>query len=248
MTSRWITRTPNPTAPHRIYFFPHAGGSAAEYLHWGKALQETDVCVVQLPGRGPRLGEAPVTDIRTLVAELLAGEEFATPYAFFGHSFGALLAYELACALRDAGRPLPRKLVLSSASAPHVPRRYFGARELDDDELLAAVQARHGGIPEEVLAYADMREMIAAALRADYTVLEDYTWPGHAPLPVPFAVLAGEDEELARGGALGAWGEYTTAGAVPVRTFPGGHFYLRGDGAPAVRRAVAELLRADVHS
>ncbi|RLU85857.1 thioesterase [Streptomyces griseocarneus] len=241
MTSRWIARGPARPGAHRLYFFPHAGGSAGEYLYWAKPVERAAPHAVQLPGRGTRIGEAPVHDLGKLVAELAGTGEFTGEYSFFGHSFGSLLAYELTCALRDAGLPLPRRLVVSSAPAPHIRRTFLGVEGMDDDELLAAVQARHGGIPEEVLAYPEMRTLIAVSLRADYTALETYSWPGHAPLPVPVTVLAGADEELARGDGPAAWSEHTTAGAVDVRTFPGGHFYLRGDGAPAVREVLGSL-------
>ncbi|MBB5120455.1 hypothetical protein AF335_11035 [Streptomyces eurocidicus] len=241
VTSGWIVGGA-VEAPLRLYCFPHAGGSAAEYLRWGRRIPGAEVYAIQPPGRATRFAEPAVTSMEGLVGALL-DEEFTGPYAFFGHSMGSLVAYEVTCALRDAGRPLPERLIVSSGPAPDTPRKRSGMHRLPDDELLSAVNGRHGGIPAEVLDHPELRAMATAGLRADYTVLEEYVWSGHAPLPVPLSVLAGDGETaLAEAGALTGWARHTTRGPVDVRTFSGGHFYLREQETEVVQRTLAELL------
>ncbi|MBT2384273.1 thioesterase II family protein [Streptomyces sp. ISL-11] len=241
-TSRWIAGGALRQAPLKLYCFPHAGGSAAEYIRWGKEIPGVEVYAVQLPGRASRFAEQPLTSMDHLVEALLREVEFTGTYAFFGHSMGSLVAYELTCALREAGRPLPRRLFVSSGAAPDAPRKHAGLHLMPRDEMLAAVHGKHGGIPDEVFAHPELKEMVAVGLRADYTVLETYAWRPRAPLPVPLTVLAGDREPLARDDSLTGWGRHTTYQPVTVRTFPGGHFYLREQPGPVVQRMLAELL------
>jgi surfactin synthase thioesterase subunit len=200
-------------------------------------MKQVRVRAVQLPGRGSRLAEPAFTDLDGLVAALLADVEFGAPYSFFGHSFGALLAYEVAAALRDAGRPLPRRLIVSAYPAPHLPRPNEGIHLLPDDRILQAVAQRHGGIPPEVLDDPQLSRLAASCLRADYRMVETYTWRPRPPLPVPIMVLGGRTDRVSEE-HLAAWEQHTDAGKPAVRTFPGGHFYFREGRPAAVLRAV----------
>ncbi|MBT2385830.1 thioesterase II family protein [Streptomyces sp. ISL-11] len=240
---RWlIGGAPRPAAP-KLYCFAHGGGSAAEYFRWARELPGAHFQAVQLPGRGARAAEPPFTSMDALVEAFLAEVPLGAggaPYAFFGHSLGALVSYEIARGLRAAGRPLPSRLVVSGFPAPHLPRAVEPLHRLPDDELIDAVARVHGGIPEEVLASAELRALTATALRADYQVLETYTWRAEEPLDVPVTVFGGRDDHVTAE-QLEAWRELTTA-EVSVRRFPGGHFYLREQPA-AVLRALAGALR-----
>ncbi|MCX5386742.1 thioesterase II family protein [Streptomyces sp. NBC_00083] len=244
--SSWLfAGKPRPGAP-KLYCFAHAGGSATEYLRWGRDLPDAEFHAVQLPGRGSRYGQPMFRSMEELVTafvdEVPLGPE---PYAFFGHSLGSLVAYEVTRALRDAGRPLPARLVLSAFPAPH----HRHARALDplhrlsDDDLIRRVAEIHGGIPQEVLDSAELRELVVGALRADYRVLETYTWREAAPLPVPMTVLGGRDDY--RIDLLDDWRSHTTRD-LTVRHFPGGHFYLRDEPGP-VLQALAQAL-SDVNT
>ncbi|MFI0817441.1 thioesterase II family protein [Streptomyces sp. NPDC021098] len=229
------------TKPLRLYCFPHGGGSAAEYVRWGRAIAGVDLVAVQLPGRGSRISEPGHTAMEPLVSALVAEADFVAPFAFFGHSLGAVIAYEVTHALRAAGLPLPRRLVVSSFPAPHLPRGGEPVRTLPDDQLLDVVQRTHGGLPAEVLDHPEIRALAAVSLRADYSVLETYQWREREPLPIPLTVYAGQDEPLQQE-ELCQWQRHSTE-PVTVRTWPGGHFYLRNQRQPLVQRALAAALR-----
>ncbi|WP_369392699.1 thioesterase II family protein [Streptomyces sp. CG1] len=236
----WLLSAAPRAAACDLYCFPHGGGTAAEYLRWTRDLRTARVHAVQLPGRVPRLHEDVPGSMRELVEAFVAEAPLATgPFAFFGHSLGALFAYEVTRAMSAAGRRLPDRLVVSGFRAPHLPRPDTQIHRLPDDELLDTVARLHGGLPDEVLASAELRQMAAGALRADYRILETYVWDAGDPLPVPLTVFGGEDDRITAD-ELEAWGEHTSAGA-SVRRFPGGHFYLRERPAP-VQRAMAAVL------
>ncbi|MFJ8311329.1 MULTISPECIES: thioesterase II family protein [unclassified Streptomyces] len=243
VSPRWLVGgvPPRPAAP-KLYCFAHGGGSATEYLRWAADLPGVEVQAVQLPGRGSRFGEPGFASMEALVAAFLAEVPLSrAPYAFFGHSLGALISYEITRALRAAGRPLPARLIVSGFPAPH--HRHERASDplhrLSDDELIERVARIHGGIPQEVLDSAELRELVVGPLRDDYRVLETYSWREAEPLPVPITVFGGRDDSIAAE-RLDAWREHTT-GEVTVRHFPGGHFYLHADPAP-VLRALTEAL------
>ncbi|MEU1406605.1 alpha/beta fold hydrolase [Streptomyces sp. NPDC005728] len=236
----WLLSAAPRAAACDLYCFPHGGGSAAEYLRWSRDLRTARVHAVQLPGRVPRLHEAAPGTMRELVEAFVAEAPLpAGRFVFFGHSLGALFAYEITRALAAAGRPLPARLVVSGFRAPHLPHPVTQIHRLPDDELLDTVARLHGGLPDEVLASAELRGLAASALRADYRILETYVWHAGEPLPVPLTVFGGEDDRITAD-ELEAWSEHTSAGAT-VRRFPGGHFYLR-EGPVPVQRALSAAL------
>jgi surfactin synthase thioesterase subunit len=242
-TRRWLVSAGRRSGAPRLYLFPHGGGAAAEYVRWARDLPGIEAHAVQLPGRGTRLREPALTGMRPLVAAMVEQIPFgARGFAFFGHSLGALVAYEVTKALRVAGKPLPDRLIVSGFRAPSQPREIVPVHQLGDDELIAEVNRRHGGFPAEVLADADLRAMLAGYLRADYQVLETYEYRETTPLPVPITAFGGRSDAVSVAD-LEAWGRHTVW-PVGVRLFDGGHFYLRDHG-PAVRRAIASVLHGN---
>ncbi|WP_438290220.1 thioesterase II family protein [Streptomyces sp. HUAS TT7] len=241
VSPRWlITGEPRPGAP-KLYCFAHGGGSATEYLRWGRDMPGAEFQAVQLPGRGSRFGEPGFASMEALVAAFLDEVPLSpAPFAFFGHSLGSLIAYEITRALRDAGRPLPARLVVSGYPAPHLRhvRVDDPLHHLPDDELIDRVAKIHGGIPQEVLDSAELRELVVGALRDDYRVLETYSWRETEPLAVPITVFGGSADHPRE--QLESWQQHTTAD-VTVRQFPGGHFYLREEPAPVLRALEAAL-------
>ncbi|RKG78833.1 thioesterase, partial [Corallococcus exercitus] len=124
MNSPWLAcRIRRPDASMRLFCFPHSGGSVGEYVRWADLLPDIEVLGIQLPGRGARAEEAPFTRLHDLVDTLVREVDFGTSFAFFGHSLGALVAFETARRLRDLGRAIPSALFLSAAPAPQLPPR-----------------------------------------------------------------------------------------------------------------------------
>ncbi|WP_424210796.1 thioesterase II family protein [Streptomyces sp. BI20] len=247
MDSLWF-RTVGQTADGhsealRLVCFPHAGGSAGTYVPLTRALApEIEVRAVQYPGRQDRRRETPVADLLDLagrIAERLH-EAGPRPFAFFGHSMGALLAFETARALRAAGRPLPVRLFLSGRGAPTGSTNPHDVMP-DDAAILRAVRML-GGAGAGLLEDPELRDLALPALRADYRALAAHDWRPEPPLEVPITVLTGREDPVVPTAEAARWAEQTTA-AEDTRVFPGGHFYL-DDHLADVADVVRERLRA----
>ncbi|MGW1374172.1 thioesterase II family protein [Streptomyces sp. NPDC002446] len=210
----------------RLIAFPHAGGAASTYLPLSRALAPAiDVLAVQYPGRQNRLRERPVADIAeladALTEEVLGLDE--RPCAFFGHSMGAVLAYEVARRLQERGERGPVRLFLSGRNAPSsTPSR--NEQMHDDADVLATVR-RLGGTVSAILEDPALLELAMPALRADYRAIGSYRWREGEPLSVPFTVMLGVSDPVASVARASAWSALTTA-ATDVKVFDGGHFYL----------------------
>ncbi|MCB5166110.1 alpha/beta fold hydrolase [Streptomyces bambusae] len=210
------------TARHRLFVFPHAGAGASSYRLAGHFPETVEVCSVQLPGRENRFAEEPLRSADAVVDALapLIGDRTDLPYAFFGHSMGALLAYEVTRRLRETGARLPDRLFLSALRAPHLPDR-DRRHHLPDAELLALLAGSElGGLDPE------LQELLLPMVRADLTVCETYEHRPQPPLPVPFTVFGGTADDTVHESELAAWHPYTSAG-FELRMFPGDHLYVR---------------------
>lgn len=240
--SAWVLRPRNrPENPRlRLYCFPYAGAAASAYRDWPAALgPEIEVLAVQIPGRGARFAEPPFRNCLDLAAAAAAGlgPQLEPPFALFGHSMGALVAFEVARQLRRDGRPGPALLAVSGRQGPQRPEPHPPYSHLPDAEFLSQVVTRYGGIPDEVLAEKDLLRLLMPALRADVQLLEAYEYVAEAPLACPIVALGGlEDDEVSLED-LEAWRGETSAGCA-VRTFQGGHFFI-----DSARAEVAQVLR-----
>jgi medium-chain acyl-[acyl-carrier-protein] hydrolase len=223
----------------RLVCVPHAGAGAAAYRPWATLLPaHVELWAAELPGRATRIAEPPVRDLLAL-AGLLAGAVRAQvpgPFCLFGHSLGALVAFEACRHLARAGAALPRHLIVSGRRAPRFRRERASIASLPDAELARVVAERYDGIPAAVLDQPELLALFLPALRADLAALEGYRYEGGPPLPLPITALAGEGDEHAPLPEVAAWGEETSA-SFALRTFPGGHFFIH-----ARREAVIELL------
>lgn len=212
----------------RLFCFHPAGVGAAVYRQWGLGLPSTvEVAAVQLPGRADRLKEPPVADIPSLVDALVSNlaPHFEGRFAFFGHSMGAVLAHELAHALRDRGLPLPCHLILSGRRAPTAPNPFPPLSHLPDGVFVTEINRRYGGIAPEILQHQDVLDLLLPCLRADIAALEGFVLPLRPPLDIPIAAFGGDNDSQTPVKALEPWRLETTAG-FDVRVFPGGHFYM----------------------
>ncbi len=225
--SKWLFGQPASDARIRLIGFPFAGGSVAAFQGWSEGLgPQIGLQIVSLPGRGSRLFDPPCDDWPTLVDVLCAelAPLFDRPVAFFGHSLGALLAFETARALRSRGLPL-HSLWLSGAEAPH--RRALKRRlhDLPERDLIEALRD-YNGTPAELLDHAEMMELLLPGIRADFALSERYVWQDQeGGLTCPMHLLLGDADPYVELPRALAWSELGAAG-MTRHDFNGDHFFL----------------------
>jgi medium-chain acyl-[acyl-carrier-protein] hydrolase len=242
--SPWLPFGTAPGAAIRLLCLPHAGGGATIYRAWGSGFPATvGVCPVQPPGREKRRREPPLASAEE-VASLLAAEVMKAvrpPYAIFGHSTGALCAFELARQIRRLGGPGPVHLFVSGRRAPQLPMQRTQLSGLTVDEL-AAVLRRLGGTPEAVLAQRDVLQLLQPLLVADFAVNEAYTYRPEPPLAVPITAFAATQDRAGDPGQMASWKEQTRT-SFAVHTLSGGHFAVFDHAEEVASRIAAELSR-----
>ncbi|MDH2428357.1 alpha/beta fold hydrolase [Sphaerisporangium sp. TRM90804] len=234
----------DPDAVARLFLFHHSGGSAAAYREW-PGLLPSDVAVqcVQLPGRQDRRHEAPYDRLEPLaevLAAVIGSELDGRPYALFGHSMGALLAYRVALALERGGWRGP-VLVAASGWAPAgftMPARQMLARMSDPE--VAEMMRRLGALPPEILRDAESLAQAVRTMRADSAACASHRDDG-AAVGCPVVAYAGRHDPLVAPEAMGSWASRTPH-YLGTRTFPGNHFFIRGQ-EPAVTADLVALLR-----
>ncbi len=214
----------------RLFCFPHAGGGRMSFHGWQSQLPEGVVLAPAcLPGRESRLAESPIERMEVLV-EALGGQirpYTAQPFAFFGHSLGAVVGFELVRWLRRNGLPQPVALFASGARAPLFRQDHVPPPDPTDEEFLEELE-RLEGMPAEALHHPEALRVLLPALKADAALYRRYAYREEAPLGCPIFVYGGEADPNVEPHHLERWKELTTA-ASSVRILPGGHFFLIGN-------------------
>lgn len=185
-----------------------------------------EVCPVQLPGRGNRIRETPFTQMTPLVESLAEGLSpyLEGPFAFFGHSLGAIVSFELALKLQRETGKLPIHLFVSGRRAPHIPRQHPITYNLPDNEFVEELK-RLNGTPKEVLEHSELMQLMLPVLKADFEISETYKHSGGPLRGCPITAFGGKQDEEAPPHYLEAWHEHTT-GPFKQRMLPGDHFFL----------------------
>ena len=242
----WIAfRKPNPQARLRLFCFPYAGTGASIFRTWSDGLpSDVEVCPVQFPGRGTRLTETPFTQLSPLVQALAQalGPLLDKPFAFFGHSLGALVGFELARQLRKQAGVQPVRLFVSADRAPQVPPRGRPIHALPDREFLVELR-RLNGIPRGVFEDAELMQIMLPVLRADFVVYESYLYSAEPPLDCFISGFGGLQDQRVSRGDLEAWRDQTSV-SFSLRMFPGDHFFLNTT-QPLLLQVLAQELRGD---
>jgi medium-chain acyl-[acyl-carrier-protein] hydrolase len=227
--NKWLESVSrNPKAELRLFCFPYAGGSASIFASWSRALPNfVHVVPVQLPGRGNRIAEAPwrkIDQLADAIAQDLLPIFKEKPFAFFGHSMGATLSFEVTRRLAGRREVMPESLLISGRRAPHIPDDEAPTYDLPEEEFIHELK-RLKGTPKEVIECAELMELITPVLRADFEAIQTYQYSPAPPLECPFVVMGGmEDIEVPRE-FLEGWRMHTST-PCPVTMFPGDHFFL----------------------
>jgi medium-chain acyl-[acyl-carrier-protein] hydrolase len=195
---------------------------------------------VQLPGRESRLSEPAFRRMEPLVDALMSGirDTLAHPFALFGHSMGALVAFELSRALRRHGLPLPQTIVVSGRRAPTIPNTEPPLHGLSDPEFIRALVRRYDAIPRVISNEPDVMALFIPILKADFATFETHVYRHEPPLECALAMYGGRSDPQT--GQMEGWAELC-AGVRTTRLFDGGHFFIAEQ-----RQAVAAALAQDV--
>lgn len=241
----WLPlRSEGPPDAPRLFCLPYSGGSATVFRGWARALTGLQVAAVQYPGRGSRIGEPLARRMADLVEPLL--EEAIVPladrpFALFGHSMGAVVAFELARRLRELGRP-PRLVMLSAHGPPHPDD---ALHLLPDAELLERLRGM-GGTPETFFNSPELIDLALPIVRADLELLETHTIASRPLLDCPVVAFAGDGDQLAPRDHLERW-RPLVATSFTLITLAGEHFFVH-DLEPAVLGHITRLCREQLGS
>jgi medium-chain acyl-[acyl-carrier-protein] hydrolase len=240
--SRFLAFQPKASSRLRLFCLPNAGGGVATLHAWFRGLPPSmQVCPLQLPGRENRWQEPPLHRLPPLITHLADAIDplLDVPFALFGHSLGALMAFELARELRRRGRHACVKALASARVAPQDTIAMPPICGLPEPAFIAELQARYHAIPDAILADREMMTLYLPVLRADLEIIETYVHAPESPLDCPITVFGGTADPTVTRGQLEGWRRQTSAG-FNVRMFPGDHFFPKTS-----REAFVEAVREE---
>ena len=228
----------------RLFCFPFAGGGAGVFRAWAEHLpSEVALVPARLPGRETRLAELPFDSMEPLIEALsdAISPQLTKPFAFFGHSMGAVIAFELARSLRTRGRPLPAALFVAGARAPQFRRDHVPPPPPSDDELLQELR-RLESIPRDLLENQELLQLALPVLRADTALYRNYIYREGPPLDCDIRAYGGNDDKRISRSEIESWSEQTTR-SFSCAMFPGGHFFIRSHETEFLQALSRDLSR-----
>lgn len=241
--STWIIRPyPLPQAQIRLFCFPYAGGGANAFLGWAKGLAPFgEICAIELPGRGRRFQDLPFTEMDPLVNDLTQALQpyLDRPFAFFGHSMGALISFEVARSLISQQEIGPIHLFVSACRAPQIPRQGPALHTLPDPDFLEELR-RLQGTPESLLRNQEIMEILLPLLRADFGLYDSYRYRSASPLDCSITAFGGQQDPTVERLELEAW-QQQTQGDYSLHLLPGDHFFLHTQQFCMIRMIYGEL-------
>jgi len=228
-----------------LFCFPYAGGTTYTYRNWESLLPpQIEACPVELPGRASRISDPPATSIIKLVQSMTPAllPYLDKPFAFFGHSMGALISFELARELRRSHQLQPVHMFVSASRPPHASRSSRRVTyNLPEPEFIEELRSLNG-TPKEVLEHSEIMQLTMPLLRADFQACQTYEYVDEPSLDCPLTVFGGlQDKDLTRS-ELDDWGKQTTSTCI-VRMLPGDHLFINTDQTSILRTVVDELSR-----
>ena len=245
MSGPWLVEgVPAGPVRRRLFCLPFAGGGAAIFEPWRRALPGTAISAVRLPGRENRFREPALADVDAVLDGLVpavaarVAEDRGLPWAVFGYSLGGLLAYELVARLAESGGPLPAVLLVGGAEPPHVPRHLPDVSWLPREEFVGQLREL-GGTSPEILEHPELLDLLLPMVRADFRIVETHRGTARA-LPCPIVTYRGSDDDGVRPEAMARWSELTAA-SVTHRDIAGGHFVISDRPADFISLVAADL-------
>lgn len=228
----------------RLFLFPYAGGGPAAFGKWPAAFPNTiEIWIAHYPGRGARHNELPIKQINTLTEQLSQAVQpfLDKPFAFFGHSLGGLVAFELVKYLRKNNFSQPTPLFISACNAPQLPNPHPPIHTLPDAEFLRKLQELNG-IPSELLDLPELMELLLPTLRADFEMVENYRYsPDEASIDNPIIVYGGLDDPRVSKEQLEGWAVQTNS-RFESKYFPGDHFFINAAKDEIIRSIAREMM------
>lgn len=220
---------PNPSA--RVFCFGHAGSSGTIYTRWQQWLPaDIQVCPVVLPGRGIRMNEDLYDDIRQVIFDAKAAVEPYTdlPYAMFGHSMGAIVAFETLKLMEGESRAKCRQLFVAACAAPQLRDARVDAVR-SDEEALDLLKSLNG-TPVELLQDREAIELFLPAFKADIIALSRYEYVASSRSSCPITAFGGQADKHVTPASLSGWRDHTTS----FRAFAmsGDHFSMLNEPRP----------------
>jgi len=243
--TRWLVRQAQGAVRARLVCLPYAGGNARVFHRWAESLRGIEILAVEAPGKGTRVLETPCGDInaycKAVMAELAPVLAGPLPFSFFGHSIGAILAFEICCRLQALGAPMPQQLLLSASGAPwaRAPRSYSKL----DDEAFKALLRDFDATPKEILANDALLDLLLPGLRADFAFGDVYEMAWPALRGVASHVFYGTQDSIPQT-QIAAW-QQRIASPVSFEPVQGGHFYIH-DERETLLAAIARQLSVEL--
>ena len=240
MKNRWLVcPQPDSNASARLFIFPYAGGAPSSFNKWVADFpNEIEVSIVHYPGRGSRFNEPPIKELFVLVEEIVNAirSNLDKPFFFFGHSLGAVLAFEVARRIT----PQPQILFVSACGAPQVPNPNRPIHDLPDSEFIKSLQDLNG-LPAEVVSNAELMELLLPVLRADFEAIENYQYTSNEhQLKCPIIAFGGIEDTHVSSQHLEAWRQLTS-GSFKSQYFSGDHFFINAARQSLIASMISEI-------
>lgn len=240
---------PNAEASMRLFCFPYAGAGSSMFSSWAHQLpSEIELHLVHLPGRDKRIREPLQVDLFPLVKSMSEAMYplLDKPFAFFGHSMGALLSFEVARHLRRGHSLLPNHLFISSRWPPQLPDPNAHLYQLSEHDFLKATESLYGSLPEIIKQDPEVLKLFLSIMRADLTMLGTYQYDQETPLDCPISVFGGVQDPSVTEEELKAWQQQTTT-SFNLKMFPGDHFFIQSS-RPTIIKDISQNLSRFLHN
>ena len=228
----------------RLFCFPYSGGGASSFYSWVNELpSDVEIIGIQMPGLESRLKEPPIKSVKLVVKTLenVIYPKLNKPFAFFGHSFGAFISFELTRKLSKHYGLKPFHLFVSGIRAPQIPDSKPSIRHLEKSAFLKELNRRYGGITEEISKDPDLVQELLPGLRASIELYESYKYVNGDPLDCPITAFGGLQDDTASQEDLEAWRQQTKC-AFTLHMIPGDHFFIHFERKQFLRLLSNEII------